>query len=174
MVRSGCVTHEGPERLSHHVSISVLTGVFPPDVVEKVMALVSAGLYEEVRDPWSPGWNGSRAGGLSEGGHAELGRVAALGDLVHFGKFGAGPCEADFEAFGFSEPAVGLGFGDALNEVIADLCQTGSGRGIGPEQRAPQAEVLWYTVRVVGAAALNEGHRLRTATGERASGTHQR
>ena len=74
MVRSGCVTHEGPERLSHHVSISVLTGVFPPDVVEKVMALVSAGLYEEVRDPWSPGWNGSRAGGLSEGGHAELGR----------------------------------------------------------------------------------------------------
>jgi hypothetical protein len=55
---------------------------------------------------------------LGEGGHAELCRVSALGDLVHFGKFGAGACEADFEAFGFSEPAVELGFGDALDEVI--------------------------------------------------------
>ncbi|WP_426939805.1 hypothetical protein [Pseudarthrobacter sp. S6] len=164
------MTHEGPERLSHHVSISVLTGVFPPDVVEKVLALVSAGLYEEVRDPWSPGWNGSRAGGLSEGGHAELGRVAALGDLVHFGKFGAGPCEADFEAFGFSEPAVGLGFGDALNEVIADLCQTGSGRGIGPQQRAAQAAVLVDAVRVVGAAAITDGNSLGTAYDETRNG----
>lgn len=31
------------------------------------------------------GWTDvGAAGGLGEGGHAELGRVAALGDLVHF------------------------------------------------------------------------------------------
>ena len=87
-----------------------------------------------------------------------MGRVSALGDLVHFGKFGPGPCEADFEAFGFSEPAVGLGFGDALDEVVADLCQAGSGCGIGPQQRAAQAAVLVDAGRVVGAAAVTDGN----------------
>jgi len=98
------------------------------------------------------GWSDvGAAGGLGEGGHAELGRVSAFGDLVHFGKFGPGPCEADFEAFGFSEPAVGLGFSDAIDEVVADLCQAGSGRGIGPQQGAAQAAVLeppWGSAKV--------------------------
>lgn len=35
------------------------------------------------------------------------------GDLVHLGEFGAGAGEADFESFGFAEPAVELGFGDS-------------------------------------------------------------
>ncbi|WP_427017474.1 transposase domain-containing protein [Pseudarthrobacter sp. P1] len=73
MARSGGVTPEGPERLSDHVSIGVLTRVFPPDVVDAViertgamqqrnrllpsrlmvyyvmsLALFSAGSYEEV------------------------------------------------------------------------------------------------------------------------------
>jgi hypothetical protein len=73
MARSGWVTPEGPERLSDHVSIGVLTRVFPPDVVDAViertgsgeqrsrllpsrlmvyyvmsLALFSAGSYEEV------------------------------------------------------------------------------------------------------------------------------
>ncbi|WP_427004700.1 IS4 family transposase [Pseudarthrobacter sp. H2] len=73
MARSGWVTPEGPERLSDHVSLGVLTRVFPPDVVDAVigrtgareqrnrllpsrlmvyyvmaLALFSAGSYEEV------------------------------------------------------------------------------------------------------------------------------
>ncbi|MGY4544527.1 hypothetical protein ACVWY0_004474, partial [Arthrobacter sp. UYNi723] len=32
------MTHEGPERLSDHVSISVLTRVFPQDVVDRVIS----------------------------------------------------------------------------------------------------------------------------------------
>ena len=73
MARSGWVTPVGPERLSDHVSLGVLTRVFPPDVVDAViertgaleqrnrllpsrlmvyyvmsLALFSAGSYEEV------------------------------------------------------------------------------------------------------------------------------
>jgi len=37
------VTPEGPERLSDHVSIGVLTRVFPPDVVDRVIARTGSG-----------------------------------------------------------------------------------------------------------------------------------
>jgi hypothetical protein len=47
--------------------------------------------------------------------------------LVHLGKLGVGTGEADLESFSFTEPAVRLGFGDAGDEVVADLDQTGSG-----------------------------------------------
>lgn len=42
MARSGWVTPEGPERLSDHVSLGVLTRVFPPDVVDAVIARTGA------------------------------------------------------------------------------------------------------------------------------------
>lgn len=73
MARSGWVTPVGPERLSDHVSLGVLTRIFPPDLVDAViertgalqqrnrllpsrlmvyyvmsLALFSAGSYEEV------------------------------------------------------------------------------------------------------------------------------
>ena len=43
MARSGWVTPEGPERLSDHVSLGVLTRVFPPDVVDAVIGRTGAG-----------------------------------------------------------------------------------------------------------------------------------
>jgi hypothetical protein len=64
------------------------------------------------------------AGGVREAGDAELnGMGAAGGYLVHLGEFGAGAGEADFQPFGLAEPAVGLGFGDAGDEVVADVDQ---------------------------------------------------
>ena len=66
-------------------------------------------------------------------GDAELnGLVAAGGDLVHLVEFGAGAGEADFQSFGFTEPAVGLGLGDAGDEVVADPLQAGPGGWVGP------------------------------------------
>ena len=46
--------------------------------------------------------------------------------------FGAGAGEADFQSFGFAEPAAGLGFGDAGDEVVADLDQAGPGSWVWP------------------------------------------
>ena len=43
MARSGWVTPEGPERLSDHVSLGVLTRVFPPDLVDAVIARTGSG-----------------------------------------------------------------------------------------------------------------------------------
>ena len=58
------------------------------------------------------------AGHCGETGYAEVhGGVAADGDLVHLGEFAARAGQADFQAFGFAEPTVGLGFGDAGLEV---------------------------------------------------------
>jgi hypothetical protein len=73
------------------------------------------------------------AGGVGEGGDAELdGLVAAGGDLVHLGEFGVGAGEADLQSFGFAEPTVGLGFGDAGGEVVADLGEAVPGGGVWP------------------------------------------
>src|SRR5438034_11786528 len=77
------------------------------------------------------------AGGVGEGGDAELdGLAAAGGDLVHLGELGAGAGEADLQSFGLSEPAAGLGFGDAGDEVVADLEQAGPGSWGRPQGRA--------------------------------------
>ncbi|WP_173401507.1 transposase domain-containing protein, partial [Arthrobacter sp. H5] len=43
MARSGWVKPESPERLSDHVSLGVLTRVFPPAVVDRVIAGAGAG-----------------------------------------------------------------------------------------------------------------------------------
>jgi hypothetical protein len=86
----------------------------------------------------SGGW---RSRGPDGGGHAKVGGGGAgaavdLGELV----FGAG--EADFEAFGFAEPAFVFGFGDAGDEVVADLGDAGTLGGVWPVQGAAQAGVL--------------------------------
>ena len=84
------------------------------------------------------GWlRAGSAGGVGEGGDAELDGIAATGgDLVHLGELGAGAGEADFQSFGFTEPAVGLGLGDAGDEVVADLDQAGPGGGVWPQEWA--------------------------------------
>jgi hypothetical protein len=80
------------------------------------------------------------AGGVGEGGNAEVdGLAAAGGDLVHLCELGLGAGEADLQAFGLAEPALGFGFGDAGDEVVADLDQAGSGGGVWAQQRAAQA-----------------------------------
>jgi hypothetical protein len=91
------------------------------------------GLVRELGAVGRGGWGGDGAAGdVGESGDAELDGVVALGgDLVHLGELGFGAGEADFEAFGFTEPAVGFGFGDAGDEVLADLGQPGPGGGVG-------------------------------------------
>ncbi|MEU6191904.1 hypothetical protein [Nocardia sp. NPDC047038] len=48
------------------------------------------------------------------------------------GHFFGGRGEADTQAFGFAEPAVLLGLGDALGEVVADLFQAAALGGVDP------------------------------------------
>lgn len=52
--------------------------------------------------------------------------VAAGGDLVHLRELDTGAGEANFEAFGFTEPAVSLGLGDAVDQpwVVYGLLRT--------------------------------------------------
>jgi hypothetical protein len=102
---------------------------------------VRPGLSGQVRGG-SGRWLGGAgaAGGVGEGGDAELdGLAAASDDLVHLGEFGAGAGEADLQSFGLSEPAAGLGFGDAGDEVVADLDQAMPGSWVWPQERAAQA-----------------------------------
>lgn len=44
------------------------------------------------------------------------------GEFVELGELGAGG-EADFESFDFTEPSLAAGFGDAADEVVADLVE---------------------------------------------------
>ena len=77
------------------------------------------------------------AGGVGEGGDAKTDSVRAAGcDLFHLSEFVAGAGEADFEAFGLAEPPVGFGFGDPVQEVVADLGQPAAFGRVGPEQWA--------------------------------------
>jgi hypothetical protein len=79
--------------------------------------------------------------------------IAAGADLVHLGEFGASAGKADFQSFGFAEPAVGFGFGDAGDEVVADLDQTGPGVGVGAQQRAAQTALT--EMILLGARSLS-------------------
>ena len=77
------------------------------------------------------------SGGVGEAGDAELDGLGAVGaDLVHLGEFGVGAGEADLQALGLAVPAVGFGFGDAGDEVVADLFQSWAGGRVRAQQRA--------------------------------------
>ncbi len=54
-------------------------------------------------------------------GHSELDGCGSGGEFVELGELGAGGGEADFESFDFTEPSLAAGFGDAADEVVADL-----------------------------------------------------
>src|SRR5258708_724200 len=107
------------------------------------------------------GWSwvgGGAAGGVGEAGDAELDRVgAAGGDLVDLGEFGVGAGEADLETLGLAVPALGFGFGDAGEEVVADLFEARPGGGIRPQQWATETTVFVDAGGVVGAAAVAHG-----------------
>ena len=75
-------------------------------------------------------------------GHAEVDGGGGAGPAVDLGELVFGAGEADFEAFGFAEPALLFGFGDAGEEVVADLGDAGALGGVWPVHGAPQAGVL--------------------------------
>jgi hypothetical protein len=52
--------------------------------------------------------------------------VIAFQASVEAGKFAFGGFEADLEALSFAEPAVHLGFGDALVKIVDDFEEAGS------------------------------------------------
>ena len=82
-------------------------------------------------------WGVGASGGVGEAGDAELDGLGAAGaDLVHLGEFGVRAGEADFEALGLAVPVVGFGFGDAGEQVAADLFQPWAGGRIRAQQRA--------------------------------------
>ena len=62
-----------------------------------------------------------------------------VGAPVDLGEFAVGAGEADLESFGFAEPAFAVGFGDAVDEVVADLDDAGSLGWVGPVHRASEA-----------------------------------
>jgi hypothetical protein len=82
---------------------------------------------------------------------------AAGADPVHLGEFGARAGEADLEALGLAVPVVGFGFGDAGDEIVADLFQPGAGGRIRAQQRAAETAVFVDAGGVVGAATVADG-----------------
>jgi hypothetical protein len=100
---------------------------------------------------------GGASSGVGEAGDAQLdGFNAAGADLVHLGEFGVGAGEADLEALGLAVPAVGFGFGDAGDEVVADLFQPSAGGRIRAQQRAAQTTVFADAGGVIGATAVTD------------------
>jgi len=63
----------------------------------------------------------SAAGDLAEGRDPEVDHAGPAGPLVEFRELALSAGEADAQAFGFAEPALFLGFGDAGGQVVADL-----------------------------------------------------
>jgi hypothetical protein len=80
----------------------------------------------------------SAAGDAGECGRAELdgGGLPPQG-CVDLGELVAGAGQADLQSLDFAEPAFALGFGDAVMEVVPDLLQPLSLRGVWPQERAP-------------------------------------
>ena len=76
---------------------------------------------------------------------------------VGLGEFLFGTGEADLESFGFAGPAFAFGFGDAGQEVGADLLQAGPLGGVDPEERAADAGVLVDAGGAVCSSAVAEG-----------------
>src|SRR5262249_9312669 len=116
------------------------------------------------RGQWSAMLWDIRVGGaratcrVSEGWDAELNGLAAAGaGLVHLRELGLGAGQAYLQPFGFAEPVARFGFGDAGDEVVADLREAVPGGWVRPQKRAAQAAVLVDAGRVVGASAVADG-----------------
>ena len=55
----------------------------------------------------------------------------SCGEGVELGEFVAGGGQADVESVDFTEPALVMGFGDAVDEVVMNLDQPGPVSGVG-------------------------------------------
>jgi hypothetical protein len=92
---------------------------------------------------------GARAG--PDGGVA-VGAPVELGELV----VGAG--EADLEALDLAEPAFAFGLGDAGQQVVADLLQSGSLRRVWSQERTSDTSMLMNAGTSKSAGAGPDGH----------------
>lgn len=63
------------------------------------------------------------------------------GAPVELCEFPLGAGQADLEALDLAEPAFAFGFGDAGDEVVADLDEPVALGGVGPEYRAADASL---------------------------------
>src|SRR5205823_1697728 len=97
------------------------------------------------------------AGGLGESRHAQVHGVGlAGGQAVDLGELGGGGGKADFESLGFAGPAVVLGLGDPVAQVVADSGQTRPLGWVRAQEGAADAAVLVDAAGPVGAAAVAE------------------
>src|ERR1035441_8642713 len=85
---------------------------------------------------------------------AEADRAVAPGATVDLGELVPGAGEADFQALDFAEPAFALGFGDAGQEIVADLGDAGPLGGLRPVHAASQTALTEMILR--GSARLAE------------------
>jgi hypothetical protein len=108
---------------------------------------------------------GGAACDLGEGGHAEVGGAGVGGDLVELIEFLSGAVEADLQAVELAEPALLAGLGDAGDQVVADLDQSGLLSRVWAQQRAAQAGFselatgLRVGLRLRRVSELDRGHR---------------
>jgi len=66
-------------------------------------------------------------------------------EFVHLGELGGRGGEADFESFGFTGPAVLLGLGDAVAQVVADAGEAGPLGWVGPQKGAADVPLTELT-----------------------------
>ncbi|MDQ2816081.1 MAG: hypothetical protein M3Z75_30625 [Actinomycetota bacterium] len=79
------------------------------------------------------GCGDGRGGDVAVGGDAEAGGFgSAGGGQVGLGKLVVGGGEADLESLGFAGPAFALCFGDAVQEVVADIFESAALGGVDP------------------------------------------
>ena len=89
------------------------------------------------------GCGDGRGGDVAVGGDAEAdGFGPAGGGQVGLGELVVGGGEADLESFGFAGPAFALCFGDAGQEVVADLFEAVPLCGVDSQEGASDAGVL--------------------------------
>jgi hypothetical protein len=94
---------------------------------------------------------------VGEGGHAEVDGGGAAGDeVVQLGELGVCCGQADLESPGFAAPAFAFGFGDAGDEVVADVHQPRPLSRVGSQEWASDAAVLVDALGAVGSAAVAE------------------
>ena len=71
---------------------------------------------------------------------------SAGGGCVGLGELAGGGGEADFDSFGFADPAFAFGLGDAGVEVVVDLLQAVALGGVDSQEGASDAGFSELTV----------------------------
>ncbi|MEW2567801.1 hypothetical protein [Streptomyces sp. NPDC047070] len=99
-------------------------------------------------------WNG---GGGGDRGDTKVDNAVTGGLSVELGEFLLCFGKAHLEPFHIAEPSFAFGFGDAGEEVVADLDETVTLGGVGPEHRAADAGVLVDAGSAESAAACADG-----------------